>query len=260
MITIASWNVNSLRRRKSHILEWLDLNQPTVLALQETKIENAKFPQEDFTSAGYHVVFSGQPSYNGVALISKETPQDVVTESDFDESLEDKRVISATFNGVRVVNLYVVNGSEVDSQKYEYKMEWFDKITCYLKKEIKNNEHCVVLGDFNIAPHDCDVYSPLAFQDQILCTDKEREKLQAILDLGFVDTFRLFEHQPEKQKKYSWWDYRKGAFNKDNGCRIDLVLASLALAENCVDSTIDCEPRKLDSPSDHTPVVGHFAV
>ncbi len=251
---IASWNVNSLRVRLPHVLDWLASEQPDVLALQETKMTDDDFPAQDIEDAGYHVVYSGQKTYNGVAVISKLPMSDVVTDvPDLDDP--QRRILGVTVGDVRILDLYVVNGSEVGSEKYDYKLNWLDKVTRYIEQDMANHSHYVVLGDFNIAPEDRDVHDPEAWHEKILCSTPEREALRRIEDLGFSDSFRLFDQEDEI---YSWWDYRAAGFRRNRGLRIDLVLASKGLSELCQRSWIDKEPRKLERPSDHAPAVAEF--
>lgn len=248
---LATWNINSIRQRLPHVLAWLEANQPDVLALQEIKTEADKFPLAEVEATGYHCVLDGQKAYNGVALISREAPADVVRGMpDFAD--EQRRVLAATYAGVRIINVYVPNGQSVGSDKYRYKLDWLDALAGYLRAELARYPELAVVGDFNIAPEDRDVHDPEAWRDQVLCSGPEREKLRALVDLGLVDVFRLFD-QPDKA--YSWWDYREMAFRRNRGLRIDLILASPALAGRCSASLIDREPRKLDKPSDHAPVV-----
>ncbi len=259
MLKIASWNVNSLNVRLPHVQAWLAEAQPDILALQETKLTDDKFPAADFAAAGYHSVFSGQPTYNGVAVLSREPGRDVVTDI---PGLEDpqRRILAVTIptalGDVRIIDLYVVNGSEVGSDKYSYKLDWLRKVTGWLAKETEQQERVVVLGDFNIAPDDRDVHDPEAWRGKVLCSEPERQALQAINDLGLADTFRLFEQEPAV---FSWWDYRMNAFRRKMGLRIDLLLASRAMAECCKASYVDIEPRRQERPSDHAPVVAEFA-
>jgi len=207
-----------------------------------------------FEDLGYQAVFSGQPTYNGVALISRQTPQDVAMELEAFPDPE-KRVLAATYGDVRILNLYVPNGRSVDSEKYQYKLEWLRALDAQLRKELKHHEHVVAMGDFNIAPEDRDVHDPAAWEGKVLCSPAEREALATILSAGYKDTFRLFEQQ---EKSFSWWDYRAGAFRRNMGLRIDLILASDAMSAHCTSGTIDVEPRKLERPSDHTPVLAEF--
>lgn len=252
---IASWNVNSLNVRLPQVLQWLETAQPDVLALQETKLTDEKFPVAEIEAAGYQVAFSGQKTYNGVALLSKHPIEEVITDL---PGLDDpqRRILGATINGVRILDLYVVNGQEVGSEKFSYKMHWLQKVHEYLQQDLAVHENYVVLGDFNIAPADADVHDPKSWHEKILCSTPEREALRSILDLGFSDTFRLFE---QEEKSFSWWDYRMNGFKRNLGLRIDLILASKALAEQCQSSGIDKEPRSWERPSDHAPVVAEFS-
>lgn len=251
---IASWNVNSLNVRLPQVLQWLESTQPDVLAVQETKLTDDKFPAVEIEAAGYQVVYSGQKTYNGVALLSKSPIVDVITDI---PGLDDtqRRILGGTIAGVRVLNLYVVNGQEVGSEKYDYKLDWLEKVHDYIEHDLKSYKDYVVLGDFNIAPTDADVYDPEAWHERILCSTPEREALQRIMDLGFGDSFRLFE---QEEKTFSWWDYRLNAFRRNMGLRIDLILASEAMAKRCRSSTVDKEPRGWERPSDHAPVIADF--
>ena len=251
---IASWNVNSLKVRLPHVLDWLKAHQPDVLALQETKLRDENFPVEEIKEAGYHVIFSGQKTYNGMAIISKYPAENIVTDV---PGLNDpqRRILGANIGKLRILDLYVVNGQELESDKYEYKLDWLSKVTEFIRKDLINNANYIVLGDFNIIPADADSYDPEVWHDRIFCSDPEREALQKIIKLGFKDSFRLFD---QEEKTFSWWDYRQVAFRRNRGLRIDLILASNALAENCQSSIVDKEPRKLERPSDHAPVVAEF--
>ena len=253
---IASWNVNSLRVRLPHVLDWLTANEPDVLGLQETKLTDDAFPSDELKAAGYEAVFSGQKTYNGVALLSRRPPTDVIR--DLDE-LEDpqRRVLGATVDGVRILNLYVPNGQAVGTDKYEYKLNWLSFLRRHLQRELAAYQRVVVMGDFNIAPEDRDVHDPEEWRGKVLCSEPERSALGALLDLGLEDTFRLFD-QPEAS--FSWWDYRAAGFRRNRGLRIDLVLASRPLARSCTRSSVDVEPRRLERPSDHAPVVADFEV
>jgi len=248
---IASWNVNSLRVRLPQVLDWLASSNVDVLALQETKMTDDQFPQDEIEAAGYQVVFSGQKTYNGVAIISKSPATNIVTDvPDLDDP--QRRILGATIDGIRILDLYVVNGQEVGSEKFQYKLNWLEKVRNYIAEDIKENESYVVLGDFNIAPTDEDVHDPEAWHERILCSTPEREALKEIMALGFDDSFRLFK---QEEKQFSWWDYRAAAFRRNMGLRIDLILTSKALSEKCRSSIIDKEPRGWERPSDHTPVV-----
>jgi exodeoxyribonuclease-3 len=212
------------------------------------------FPAEEILQAGYQVQYSGQKTYNGVAVLSKQEGSDVVKDI---SSLDDpqRRILAVTVDDVRILNLYVVNGKEVGSDKYEYKLDWLKKVTAFIKKDLKKYPNYVVLGDFNIAPEDADVHDPEAWQGKILCSDKERAALQVITDLGFVDTFRLFD---QEENTFSWWDYRAAGFRRNLGLRIDLILASAALEAGCSFSVVDKAPRSNERPSDHAPVIAEF--
>lgn len=252
---IASWNVNSLRVRLDHVLAWLDSESPDVLALQETKTKDEEFPFAAFNDVGYEVVFSGQATYNGVAIVSRGHAEAVTTElENFGD--EQRRVLGATIDGIRVLNLYVPNGQSVESDKYQYKLAWLAALTAQLERDLERYDHCIVLGDFNIAPEDRDVHDPEEWAGKVLCSEPERTALNNILGLGFVDTFRLVERDAGH---FSWWDYRAAAFRRNRGLRIDLVLASKSLSESCRSARIDMEPRRWERPSDHTPVIAEFS-
>jgi len=248
---IASWNVNSLKVRLPQVLQWLAEHQPDVLGLQELKIENKVFPVDELLEAGYHACFAGQKTYNGVAILSKNKPTDVTIQmANFPD--EQQRVISATINDIRIVNVYVPNGQSVDSDKYQYKLSWLSGLRDYLKQALADHPKLVIMGDFNIAPTDSDVHDPKAWEGNVLVSEPERAAWTELLALGLSDNFRLFEQDP---KLYSWWDYRNLGFRRNHGLRIDHLLVSDALREKCVKSYIDKAPRKLERPSDHAPVV-----
>jgi len=253
---IATWNVNSLNVRLPHVLEWLGSAQPDVLVLQEIKQVTEAFDAEAFTAAGYHGVASGQKTYNGVAVISRSEAADHVTDFPGFEDPQ-RRILASTIDGVRVVNLYIPNGSSVGSEKYEYKLGWLEALKGFLEAEMKTYEKLVVLGDFNIAPEDRDVYDPEKWGEGILCSPPERDALGELIGLGLSDVYRQFE-QPEQT--FSWWDYRAAGFRRNAGLRIDLILASKALADVCEASYIDREPRTWERPSDHTPVIAEFSL
>ncbi len=249
---IATWNVNSLRVRLPHLLDWLASAQPDVVGLQETKCTDEQFPLAELQGAGYHVAHNGQKTYNGVALLSKQPLEEVSRDiPGFD--CEQRRVIAATTGGVRVVNAYVVNGQAVGSEKYDYKLRWLEAVHGWLAEEITRHPNLVVLGDFNIAPDDRDVYDPKAWNDDsILTSTAERAALRRLLDLGLVDSYRL---KHEAGGVFSWWDYRAAGFRRNLGLRIDLVLLSTALAGRCAEASIDREPRTWERPSDHAPAM-----
>ena len=254
MLKIASWNVNSLNVRLPHVLAWCDVARPDILALQETKLTDDRFPVEALLEAGYHSVYSGQKTYNGVAILSREPAIDSVTDID---GLDDpqRRILAATIGDVRIIDLYVVNGSEVGSEKYAYKLHWLKQVNRWIADEMQKFDKVIVLGDFNIAPEDRDVHDPESWHEKILCSKPERQALQKMLGFGLSDTFRLFE---QEENTWSWWDYRMAAFRRNMGLRIDLVLASKVLTENCSASYIDKEPRRQERPSDHAPAVAEF--
>ena len=251
---IATWNVNSLRVRLPHVLAWLAKEQPSVLAVQETKTVDADFPAAALLEAGYHSVFSGQKTYNGVALLSNCPMGDVITDL---PNLQDpqRRILAGTFGDVRVIDLYVPNGSEVGSDKYAYKLDWLAKVQAFIAGELTRHPRLVVLGDFNIAPEDRDVHDPDAWRGKILCSVAERDAFQGWLALGLSDAFRLFE---QEESSFSWWDYRAAGFRRNLGLRIDHILVSPALRDECRSCRIDKEPRKLERPSDHAPVIAEF--
>ncbi len=251
---VASWNINSIRVRLPQVLQWVESARPDVLALQETKSTNDVFPSSALEDAGYHVIFSGQKTYNGVALLSRAAPSQVVTDL---QSMDDpqRRIIAATVGGTRIYNVYVPNGQAVGTEKFDYKLRWLAALRDQLSGELKEHSRVLVVGDFNVAPDDRDVHDPAAWAGQVLVSEPEREALGDLLQLGFRDTFRLFE-QPEGS--FSWWDYRAAAFRRNRGLRIDLLLASPDLAKCCTGSSVDVEPRKWEKPSDHAPVFAKF--
>jgi exodeoxyribonuclease-3 len=251
---IATWNVNSLRVRLPQLTTWLASNPVDVLAVQETKVTDEEFPHAEIEALGYNAVVSGQPSYNGVAILSKEEAKEV--ERGIGSFVdEQRRVIAATVGGIRVVNVYVPNGQALDSPKFPYKLSWLAALKAHVQSELEKYPRLVLLGDFNIAPEDIDVHDPKAWEGHIHVTAEERAALQEILGLGLVDLFRQF---PQAEKSFSWWDYRMMAFRRNHGLRIDLVLASRATVELCDGCHVDKEPRKWERPSDHAPVIANF--
>ncbi len=247
---LASWNVNSLNVRLPHVLDWLRSHQPDALCLQELKLEDVKFPLAAIEDAGYHAVFDGQKTYNGVAILSRSRPEDV-SKGIPGFADEQKRVIAATVNGLRVICIYVPNGQSVGSDKYQYKLRWLEALAGYVQQQIADYGEVALLGDYNIAPEDRDVHDPKAWEGQVLCSAPERAALQKLMALGLKDSFRLFE-QPDKS--YSWWDYRMNGFRRNLGLRIDHILLTDPVAARCESAAIDLEPRKLERPSDHAPV------
>jgi exodeoxyribonuclease-3 len=251
----ATWNVNSLKVRLPQLLDWVAAAQPDIVCLQETKLEDGKFPQEDLEAAGFRAAFSGQKTYNGVALLARSAPSEVSTSiPDFTD--EQKRVVAATVANTRVICLYAPNGQAVGSDKYDYKLRWYEALRAWLKDELARHPCLAVLGDLNIAPEDRDVHDPKAWEGQVHCSEPERAAFRALLQLGLKDAFRLFE-QPEKS--FSWWDYRMMGFRRNAGLRIDHILLSETLAARCKACSIDKSPRRLERPSDHTPVIAELS-
>ena len=251
---IATWNVNSIRVRLPQVLEWLKKEIPDVLCLQETKITDEEFPAAAFHDAGYHAVYTGQKTYNGVATLSRVPAADIVTSLPGTDGAQ-KRLLAATINGVRTVNAYVPNGEEVGSDKYAYKLAWLAALEKFLAGELKAHPRLALLGDYNIAPEERDVHDPKVWEGRVLFSDKERAAFQRLIRRGLADVFRKFE-QPEKS--FSWWDYRAAGFRRNHGLRIDHILCSPALASECRSCSIDVEPRKHERPSDHAPVMAQF--
>lgn len=253
---IASWNVNSLTVRQAHVVDWLRSAKPDILALQEIKQAADAFPAGTFRELGYEALANAQRTYNGVATISRRALEEPVIDI---PGLDDpqRRLLATTVAGLRVVNLYVPNGQSLESEKYRYKLGWLAALRKFLAKEMARHEHLVVLGDFNIAPEDRDVWDPEAWGEAVLTSGPERKALRALLDLGLVDVFRQFE---QEEKAFSWWDYRAGRFRRNAGLRIDLILASPGLARLCTASYIDRTPRGWNRPSDHTPVIAEFSL
>jgi len=251
---IVTWNVNSMNVRLPHVLEWLDANQPDVLVLQEIKQVTDAFPVDALQKIGYASVANGQKTYNGVAVVSRNPATDPVFEFPGFEDPQ-RRVLAATIDGVRVVDLYIPNGQEVGSEKYEYKLNWLAALRGFLEGELTRHDKLVVLGDFNIAPADADVHDPEKWGEAILCSPLERKALTRLLDLGLTDVFRKFE---QAEKSFSWWDYRAAGFRRNAGLRIDLILTTDALTQCCTASYVDKEPRAWERPSDHAPVVAEF--
>jgi exodeoxyribonuclease-3 len=252
---LATWNVNSLKVRLEHLLDWLARNQPDVVCVQETKLEDAKFPRANLEEAGYLCAYSGQKTYNGVAILARAPLESVATGiPGFGD--EQKRVLTVTVAGARIVCAYVPNGQSVESDKYRYKLAWLAAFEQWLGAELKIHPKLAVLGDYNIAPDDRDVHDPKLWQGQVLCSEPERDAFKRLLGLGLKDSFRLFD-QPERS--FSWWDYRMNAFRRKMGLRIDHILLSDALAARCTGCLIDLEPRRLERPSDHAPVVAEIS-
>ncbi len=252
---LATWNVNSLKVRLPQVLQWLQSSPVDVLCLQETKLTDDKFPVAEIEAAGYQVAFTGQKTYNGVAILSRHPMSDVVKNNPRFED-EQQRIISATIAGMRIVCAYIPNGQEVGCDKYQYKLRWLDALLDWLRDEVAAHPNLALLGDYNIAPADADVYDPLEWQGQVLCSDAERAAFQRLCELPMKDAFRLF---PQADKLYSWWDYRQMNFRRNRGLRIDHILLTAPLAERCTGCEIDKLPRKWEQPSDHTPVIATLA-
>ena len=253
MTTIASWNVNSLNVRMPHLAQWLAARQPDIVALQETKLEDAKFPDTALAELGYRSMFCGQKTYNGVAILSKRpmAVECITAIPDFED--EQKRVLAATVGDLRIVDLYVVNGQSVGSEKYAYKLRWLEAVRAWLERELRQHPNLVVLGDFNIAPDDRDVHDPAVWNaESIHSSTGERAALQSFLDLGLHDSYRLLH---DDGGAFSWWDYRMAAFRRNLGLRIDLALVSDALKPRVIAAVFDRDPRPWDRPSDHAPVL-----
>lgn len=253
-IKIATWNVNSLKVRLPQVMDWLREQQLDILALQETKLTDPDFPTLDIANLGYQAVFAGQKTYNGVAILSRLPASEIVTDL---PGMDDpqRRVLGATIGGMRVINLYVPNGQAVGSDKYAYKLAWLEALTGWLCNQLAQYSRLIVLGDFNIAPEDCDVHDPAAWAGQVLCSTAERAAFQRLLALGLKDAFRLFS---QEERSFSWWDYRAAAFRRNLGLRIDHLLASSELAAVCTACQVDKGPRRLERPSDHAPVIAEF--
>ena len=256
MFKVATWNVNSLRIRLPQLRDWLAVEQPDLIGLQETKVTDVDFPLADIESLGYAVTFAGQKSYNGVAILYRHTATEVVVDIPGFTTPE-RRVLAITYGKVRMINLYVPNGSTVGSDKYDFKLRLLAALADWLKNEFATYEHLVVVGDFNIAPEERDVHDPEVWKDTVLFNETVRASFQALIDVGLCDTFRLHS---QESGLYSWWDYRMAAFRRNLGLRIDHILASPALYKICTGCRIDKVPRKWERPSDHAPVIAEFDI
>jgi exodeoxyribonuclease-3 len=254
---IATWNVNSILVRLPQVLDWLAENRPDVLCLQETKCTDERFPVATFAEAGYRAEAFGQPTYNGVAILSARECRDLQRGFLKDGAESPRRLIAASIGPVRVVNVYVPNGAFVGSDKYRYKLEWLGQLRRYLDEECDPKRRLVLCGDFNIAPEERDVHDPALWEGRVLFSRPEREALEVVREWGLKDTFRLHH---EEVGFYSWWDYRAGAFRRNQGLRIDHLWATGPLARECVGAWIDKAPRALERPSDHAPVVAEFGL
>jgi len=252
---LATWNVNSLKVRLPHLTGWLEAARSDLVCLQETKLEDARFPRAELEAAGYSAACAGQKTYNGVALLSRAPLKEIETGiPGFAD--EQKRVIAGTLDGTRVVCIYAPNGQSIGSDKYAYKLAWYAALADWLRDELARHARLALAGDFNVAPEDRDVHDPVLWQGQVLCSEPERAALRALLDVGLADAFRLF---PQPERSYSWWDYRMLAFRRNAGLRIDHILLSPELAKRCTSCTIDKGPRRLERPSDHAPVLADLS-
>ncbi|HXG92407.1 MAG TPA: exodeoxyribonuclease III [Blastocatellia bacterium] len=253
---LATWNVNSVLARLPLVLRWLDQARPDVLCLQETKCTDERFPKAAFAELGYSSETFGQPTYNGVAILSRFECSDI--QRGFSDSADaHARLIAATINGMRVVNVYIPNGQFVGAEKYYFKLDWMRRLRAMFDSEFDANELVLLCGDFNVAPEDRDVHNPKLWRGRILFSDAERERLEEIKQWGFIDSFRLHN---DEEKQFSWWDYRAGAFRRNLGLRIDHIWVSPPLAKKCLTAWIDKEPRAWERPSDHAPVVAEFII
>ena len=254
--TLATWNVNSIKMRAPAVAAWIDARRPDLLALQELKLTEDDFPGAEFATRNFRAAIHGQKTYNGVAFLSADALEDVAKGMPEMEDDPQARLIKARRGDVTIINVYVPNGSTVGSDKYAYKMRWLDAFARHLESRHRPDEALVVVGDFNVAPEARDIYDPVAFKDQVLFSEPERAALGRLFDWGLVDLFRRFH---EGAGLYSWWDYRAAAFRRKLGARIDLILATRALADRALRCEIDVEPRRAEKPSDHTPVWAQFA-
>jgi len=251
---LATWNVNSLKVRLSQVLDWAGRHRPDVLCLQETKLQNDRFPAMELRAAGYEPLANGQKTYNGVAILARAAARDAATAiPGFTD--EQKRVLAATIGGVRVICAYVPNGESIASEKYQYKLGWLEAFRGWLGQELSRHPRLAVLGDFNVAPEDRDVHDPKAWEGQVLFSEPERAAFRKLTGIGLSDAFRLF---PQPEQSFTWWDYRMNAFRRKMGLRIDHILLSEELAKRCTACTIDVEPRKAERPSDHAPVIAEL--
>ena len=250
MLKLASWNVNSLKVRLEQVLAWMESSDVDVLALQETKVVDEQFPLQAFTERGYSVVYSGQKTYNGVAIVSRMPMTEIVT--DIPAFIDpQRRILAASVADFRLINLYVPNGSEPESDKYQYKLMWLEHVTAFIKQQLQLYPFVAIVGDFNIAPEDKDVHDPKAWEGCVLVSELERKAFAGLISLGFMDSFRKM--QPDSQA-FSWWDYRAAGFRRNHGVRIDHILLNDSFMKQCVDVGIDVEPRRAERPSDHAPV------
>jgi len=257
-LKIVTWNVNSIRARHDRVLNWLQANEPDIICLQELKCTEADFPFDEVSSLGYIATVHGQKTYNGVAILSFDEPSEVIVGLGDDEDDPQARLVSAVIEGIRTVCVYVPNGGEMGSDKWAYKLRWYERLRAWFERNADPDEPLVLCGDFNVAPLDIDVARPNQWGDGVLCVPQAREALQHIVDWGLTDTFRA--QYPTEEASYSWWDYRRNGFAYGNGLRIDMVYATAGLAAKCSGAFIDSEERGGEKPSDHAPVGALFKV
>lgn len=256
---IATWNINSLRVRLAQVVDWLKREQPDILALQEIKMKTADFPDRAFAELGYQAIVSGQPAYNGVAVLVRSA----VATAALDSVVYDlpvfsdpaRRILAVTINNLRLINVYVPNGQEIESPKYTYKMQWYARLAEFVVQQLQKFELIAVVGDFNVAPGPLDVYDPIHWEGKILYSQPERAAFAKLLDLGLTDCWR---HLNGHTQAYSWWDYRINAFKRNLGVRIDHILTTSKLQAHCAASWIAQAERAVERPSDHAPVVAIF--
>lgn len=253
---IATWNINSVNSRLEHVLQWCEKNQPDVLCLQETKCVDERFPDRRLRSVGFqHIAFHGEKSYNGVALLSKYPLLNVQKNFPDDIETAPKRLLAATINEIRIVNIYAPHGTALGTDKFAFKLDWLQRLRRYFDENFERDENVLLCGDLNVAPHELDVWKPSLWKDKLHFTKPERDAIHTVKRWGFVDVFRQINNDV---KEYSWWDYFHHSFEKDRGLRIDHIWASSPLAELCADCWIDKEPRAWEHPSDHAPVIAEF--
>lgn len=255
---IATWNVNGINSRLRHVLNWCADNEPDVLCLQETKCVDAKFPHQRLRAIGFdHIVFLGEKAYNGVAIVSRIPLIDVEKNLSGDTNNAPKRLIAATVNGIRIVNVYVPHGTKFGSDKFAFKLDWIARLRKYFDEQYEPEDDVVLCGDLNVAPHELDVWKPSLWKDKMHFSRPERYAIRELKRWGFVDVFRQLN---DDEQAFSWWDHFHHSFEKDQGLRIDHIWASTDLAEACTDCWIDKTPRALEKPSDHAPVIAEFSV
>jgi exodeoxyribonuclease III len=252
---IATWNINSIRMRIPRLLSFLARHQPDVVCLQETKVIDALFPLAEIEAAGYHAVINGQKSYNGVAILSRGKPENIVRNLPDDKEDAERRLIAANINGVNIINVYAPNGSAVGSDKYIFKLEWYRRLCSFLHERYDMKDDVLICGDFNVAPDERDVWDVALWEGKILFSEPEKAALNNLIACGFIDTLRLHHSQAGL---FTWWDYRAGAFHRGWGLRIDHVLVSASLAARSIAVEIDRDERKGEKPSDHAPVIATF--